>query len=306
MKRDFLSILDLNEREILYILKKAKNLKKNKKFEKILKGKILALIFEKPSLRTRVSFETGIRKLGGDVVYLSSSDIKMGEREDVKDIAKNLERWVDGIIARVFSHESLKILSENTKIPVINALSDLEHPCQILADLQTIEEYSGDYKGPLAFIGDGNNVCHSLILAFSILGGKINVASPKNYEPKEEILKKAFEISKKTGAEIKITNDPYEAVKNVKFIYTDVWASMGQEHEREERKKIFKDYQVNMNLIKAAERKVYFMHCLPAHRGEEVTDDVLDSDFSLVYEQAENRMWAQIGLFYHIYSRRKK
>jgi ornithine carbamoyltransferase len=306
MKRDFLSILDLNEKEILNILKRAKKLKKNKKFEKILKGKIFALIFEKPSLRTRVSFEAGIKKLGGESIYLSSSDIKMGQRESVKDIAKNLERWVDGIIARVFSHNTLEILSSNSRIPVINALSDLEHPCQVLADLQTIEEFSGDYKGPLAFIGDGNNVCHSLILAFSLLGGKINVATPKGYEPKEEILKKAFEISKKTKAEIKITNDPYEAIKDVKFVYTDVWASMGQEHEAEERKKVFKDYQVNMDLIKKAKGKVYFMHCLPAHRGEEVTDEVLDSDFSIVYEQAENRLWSEMALFYHIYSRRRK
>lgn len=303
MKRDFLSISDLKRDELFYILKKADDLKKNKKFGEILKGKNFALIFEKPSLRTRVSFEVGIKRLGGNSIYLSPSDIRMGEREAVKDIARNLERWVDCIIARVFSHRSLEILSENSKTVVINALSDLEHPCQILADLQTIYEYSGSYEGPLAFVGDGNNVCHSLILAFALTGGKIRVATPDGYEPKSEIIERAFKIAERTGAEIEITNDPYIAVRDAKFIYTDVWASMGQEHEAEKRRKIFKDYQVNMDLIKKAPEGVYFMHCLPAHRGEEVTDEVLDSDFSIVYDQAENRMWAQMALFYFLFKK---
>lgn len=301
MKRDFLSIFDLQREELFYILDIAKRLKKNESSESVLKNKFFALVFEKPSLRTRVSFEAGIRRLGGDCLYLAPADIKMGARESVKDIAKNLERWTDGIIARVFSHESLEILAENSKVSVINALSDLEHPCQILADLQTVYEYSQSYEGPLAFVGDGNNVCNSLILAFALTGGKIRVATPEGYEPLKDIVDRAFETAKKTGADIIITNDPHEAVKDVKFIYTDVWASMGQENEAEQRKKIFKDYQVNMDLIRKAPNGVYFMHCLPAHRGEEVTDEVLDSDFSIVYDQAENRMWAQMGLLYFLY-----
>lgn len=296
MKRDFLSMLDINQEELFKILEFAEKFKKGK-IEKVLKSKIFSLIFEKPSLRTRVSFETGIKKLGGDSIYLSQQDIGMGKRESVKDIAKNLERWTDGIISRVFSHETLIILAKESKIPVINALSDLEHPCQILADLLTVKEISGDLKGPLAFVGDGNNVCHSLILGFSLTGGEIRVATPKGYEPKKETMDKAITIAKKTGAKIIHTYDPYEAVKGAKFVYTDVWASMGQESESEIRRKIFSSYQVNFMLIKNAEKDVKFMHCLPAHRGEEVTDDVLDSEYSVVYEQAENRMWAQMGLF---------
>ncbi len=295
MKRDFLSIADLNKEEIFEIISVAQEFKKGR-YEKILKDKIFALIFEKPSLRTRVSFEAGIKKLGADTIYLSQQDIGMGKREAVKDIAKNLERWVDGIIARVYSHRTLEILSKEAKIPVINALSDLEHPCQILADLLTVKEISGELKGPLAFVGDGNNVCHSLILGFALTGGEIRVATPKGYEAKDKIIKKAKQIAEKTGAKIVHTYDPREAVKNVKFIYTDVWASMGQESEAEIRRKVFKDYQVNFELIKIADKDVKFMHCLPAHRGEEVTDEVLDADFSIVYEQAENRMWAQMGL----------
>ncbi len=296
MKRDFLSMLDIYPEELFKILEFAEKFKKEK-IEKVLKNKIFALIFEKPSLRTRVSFEAGIKKLGGDSIYLSQQDIGMGKRESVKDIAKNLERWTDGIIGRVFSHETLIILAKESKIPVINALSDLEHPCQILADLLTVKEISGALKGPLAFVGDGNNICHSLILGFSLTGGEIRVATPKGYEPKKEIMDKAIEIARKTGAKIIHTYDPYEAVKGAKFVYTDVWASMGQESEAEIRKKIFLSYQVNSKLIKNAEKDVKFMHCLPAHRGEEVADDVLDSEYSVVYQQAENRMWAQMGLF---------
>ena len=296
MKRDFLSISDINSEELLEILKYAEEFKKGN-IEKILSEKVFALIFEKPSLRTRVSFETGIKKLGGHSVYLSQQDIGMGKREAVKDIAKNLERWLDGIISRVYAHETLEILAKEAKIPVINALSDLEHPCQILADLMTVKEHSRDLKGPFAFVGDGNNVCHSLILGFALTGGEIRVATPKGYEPRKEIMDKAFEIAKKTGAKIVHTYDPYEAVKGVKFVYTDVWASMGQESEAEIRKKVFSPYQVNSDLMNRADKDAKFMHCLPAHRGEEVTDEVLDSEYSIVYDQAENRMWAQMGLF---------
>ncbi|MEN3045986.1 MAG: ornithine carbamoyltransferase [Candidatus Hydrothermales bacterium] len=295
MKRDFLSITDITLAELNRILDYSEDFKKGKS-ENFLKDKIFALIFEKPSLRTRVSFEAGIKKLGGHSIYLSQSDIGMGKREAVKDIAKNLERWVDSIVARVYSHETLITLAKESKVPVINALSDLEHPCQILADLMTIREISGDLNGPLLYVGDGNNVCHSLILGFAITGGEIRVSTPKGYEPKGEIMEKAKELSKETKSKIIFSYDPYEIVKGVKFIYTDVWASMGQEHEAEIRKKVFLPYQVNKNLIEKASSNVKFMHCLPAHRGEEVTDDVLDADYSIVYEQAENRMWAQMGL----------
>ncbi len=295
MKRDFLSISDINSKELFEILKYSEEFKKGN-IEKVLSGKIFALIFEKPSLRTRVSFETGIRKLGGDSIYLSQQDIGMGKREEVKDIARNLERWVDGIISRVYAHKTLEILAKEAKVPVINALSDLEHPCQILADLMTIKEHLGDLKGPLAFVGDGNNVCHSLLLGFALTGGEIRVSTPKGYEPKREIMDRALEIAKKTGAKILHSYDPFEAVKGARFVYTDVWASMGQESEAEIRKKVFSPYQVNLKLIKNADKSVKFMHCLPAHRGEEVEEEVIDSEYSIVYDQAENRMWAQMGL----------
>ncbi|MEN3044070.1 MAG: ornithine carbamoyltransferase [Candidatus Hydrothermales bacterium] len=296
MKRDFLSITDITSSELKQILTYSEEFKKGKS-EDFLKDKIFALIFEKPSLRTRVSFEAGIKKLGGHSIYLSQQDVGMGKRESVKDIAKNLERWVNSVISRVYSHETLNILARESNIPVINALSDLEHPCQVLADLMTIKEFSGDLNGPLLYVGDGNNVCHSLILGFALTGGEIRISTPKGYEPKKEIMEKANEIAKKTKSKIIFSYDPYEIVRGVKFIYTDVWASMGQEHEAEIRKKIFLPYQVNVSLIEKAHNDVKFMHCLPAHRGEEVTDEVLDADYSIVYEQAENRMWAQMGLF---------
>jgi ornithine carbamoyltransferase len=302
MKRDFLSITDITSQELDNIIRRAKELKDKKEFKSILIGKIIALIFEKPSLRTRVSFEAGIKKLGGDSIYLSQQDVGMGKREAVKDIAKNLERWVDGIISRVYYHSTLEILSKESKISVINALSDLEHPCQILADLLTIYEYSGTLKGPIAFVGDGNNVCHSLILGIALTGGEIRVATPKGYEPKKEIIEKAMKISKETGAKIFHTYEPMEAVRDVLFVYTDVWASMGQEKETEMRKKIFSPYQVNAELMKVADKDVKFMHCLPAHRGEEVTDEVLDADYSIIYDQAENRMWAQMALMEFLWS----
>ncbi len=284
MKRDILSILDLSREDILKIFELAEDLKSRR--DDSLKGHTLALIFEKPSLRTRVTFEVAMNQLGGSVVYLSSQDIQMGKRESVKDIAKNLSKWVDLIAARVFSHRTLLELSRNAEIPVINALSDLEHPCQVLADYFTLREVT---KPIIAWIGDGNNVCNSLILGAGLLDVNLRVATPRGYEPEREVIKKAQDM----GGDIEIFNDPIEAVKGADVIYTDVWTSMGQEEEREKRRRDFKDFQVNEELLKFAKANCLVMHCLPAHRGEEITDEVIDGKNSIVWKQAENRLYIE-------------
>lgn len=290
MKRDLISLRDLNKKEIIFLFKKTKELKKifkKKKILNLLKGRIGVLIFEKPSLRTRVTFETALKQLGGDSIYLSPNDIQMGKRESIKDIAQNLSRWVDLIIVRTFSHHITKELKEESTIPVINALDDYEHPCQALADYYTIWERENDVeKIKLGFIGDGNNVCHSLMLGAKILGIPMMVATPKGYEPDKEII----EFSKDN---VILTNDPKEVVKECEYIYTDVWVSMGKESEKEKRIIDFKGFQINSELLKLAKKNYKIMHCLPAHRGEEITDEVLDSKNSIVLEQAENRLHIQ-------------
>lgn len=291
MKRDLVSIGSLSKEEILELFELAEKLK-NKKND-ALKGKVIALIFEKPSLRTRVTFHTAMTHLGGDSIYLTSNDIKLGERESIKDVARNLSRWVQGIVARTYKHETVEELAQYADIPVINGLSDEEHPCQALGDFLTIKEIFGRVDIRLGYVGDGNNVCNSLLLGGGLLGTKIRVASPKGYEPKEVYIKKAREFAKSSNAEISITNHPIEAVKDADIVYTDVWASMGQEAEREVRKKIFENYQVNSLLLKYAKENCKFMHCLPAHRGEEVTDEVIDGPCSVVLHQAENRLHIQ-------------
>ncbi len=295
MKKDFISIHDLTNYEFHEIMDLTKRMKKNpSKFRTVLRDKILAMIFQKPSLRTRMTFEVGMLQLGGEAVYLAPSDIQMGSREGVRDIGKNMERWVDGIMIRTFGHNIILELAESTKIPVINALTDLLHPCQALADFFTLVEKKGSPAGlKLAYVGDGNNVCHSLMLAAARAGTKMAIATPPGYEPKPEIVNWAEEDGKETGFELTITNDPVEAVNGADAVYTDVWASMGQEAEKEARKKIFLPYQVNMELFSKAKKEAYFMHCLPAHRGEEVTDEVIDSANSIVYDQAENRLHVQ-------------
>ncbi|TET99626.1 MAG: ornithine carbamoyltransferase, partial [Candidatus Stahlbacteria bacterium] len=298
MRKDFVSITDLNRNEFMGLIKEAINLKKERgKAKEPLKGKILAMIFEKPSLRTRVTFQTGIYELGGMGIYLAPSDIKIGERESIGDVAKNLSRWVHGIMARTFYHSTVTELAENASIPVINGLSDLEHPCQVLADFQTIYEKKGDFKGiKLAYIGDGNNVCHSLLLASGLLGLDIRVAHPEGYGPKEDIIKNAMDFASTTGGSIMITNDPIEAVENADVVYTDIWASMGQKHEAEERRKIFVPYQVNEELVTHAKKDYIFLHCLPAIRGEEVSAGVIEGHNSAVFDEAENRLHAQKAL----------
>jgi len=305
VKKDFLSILDLSVEEAHELIDFSLKVKKGRVNEKTLDGKVLALIFEKPSLRTRVTFERAIYDLGGKPIYLSNNDIRLGQRESVKDVSRNLEKWVDGIVARVFAHSTLIEMAENVRIPVVNALSDLEHPCQIVGDYLTIFEKSGKTKVNLAFIGDGNNVANSLMLMTALLGGKFTIACPEGYEPNKNLYEKAIEISKTTGAKIEIVRDPKQAVKDADFIYTDVWASMGQEQEAEQRRQIFKNYKVDSELLKVAPSHVAVLHCLPAHRGEEITDEVLDGPHSIVLDQAENRLHSEkailIKLFRNIY-----
>ncbi|MFH1824661.1 MAG: ornithine carbamoyltransferase [Candidatus Firestonebacteria bacterium] len=291
--KDLVSIADLSKDEILFILKKAKEFKNKKIKETSLKGKSVAMIFEKPSTRTRVSFEVGIYELGGHLIYLSANEIHLSRGETISDTAKVLSRYVNGIILRTYSHNNVVELAKHSDVPVINALSDFEHPCQILADLFTIQEKKGLKNIKITFVGDGdNNVTNSLILGCSILNIELNVSSPVGYEPKGKILKMAKDINK--SAKISITNDPKEGVKLADVIYTDVWTSMGMEKEKESRKKVFKDFQINKNLLEWIGKKDYLiMHCLPAHRGEEITDEILDGDNSVAFDQAENRLHAQ-------------
>jgi ornithine carbamoyltransferase len=295
MLEDFISIHDLTLYEFSQILDLTREIKERpQRFQRKLKNKILAMIFEKPSLRTRVTFEVGMLQLGGEAIYLSPSDIQMGTRESAFDVAKNLERWVDGIMIRTFAHKDVVELAQAAGIPVINGLTDLLHPCQAMADFFTIKEKQGDLQNfKLAYVGDGNNVCHSLLFAAAKAGSTMSIATPRGFEPKPEIVSQAEEDAKDTGAKFSFSNDPLEAVKEADAVYTDVWTSMGQEHEKEKRGKIFAAYQVNRKLMAKAKANALFMHCLPAHRGEEVTDDVIDSSQSVVYYQAENRLHIQ-------------
>jgi ornithine carbamoyltransferase len=294
------SLYDLTREEIEQILKTSELLKLqllHGQERALLKGKTLAMIFEKPSTRTRVSFEVGMWQLGGYPLYLSANDLQLGRGETIADTAQVLSRYVDGIMARVFAHQTILDLVKYSRVPVINGLSDFTHPCQGLADLFTIYEKKGRFSGlRLAYVGDGNNVAHSLLYGCSKVGMDIIIASPKGYEPHPDVVSQAKKEAKRNGGEVKVTNDPKEAVKGADIVYTDVWASMGKEKEREERIKIFKPYQVNGNLVKGAKGNYIFMHCLPAHRGEEVTDEVADSRNSIIFDQAENRLHTQKAL----------
>jgi len=295
MQKDFLSIRDLSVYEFGQMLDQAAEVKKHPaKYRKALKGKILAMIFQKPSLRTRMTFEAGMLRLGGEAIYLAPSDISLGSREGAYDIGKNLERWVDGIMIRTFGHQIAVDLAASAKIPVINALTDLSHPCQAMADFLTLREHKGALSSlKLAYVGDGNNVCNSLMLAAARGGTKMAVATPAGYEPKKEIVEAARADGKDTGFALTLTHSAEEAVTGADAVYTDVWASMGQESEKEARAKIFAPYQVNARLMAHAGQGALFMHCLPAHRGDEVTDEVIDAPYSVVYDEAENRLHAQ-------------
>jgi ornithine carbamoyltransferase len=292
---DFLSLRDFTPEQVRHLLDLAVDIKKQPEaFSAALKGKTLALIFEKPSLRTRVSFDVGIQQLGGFSVYLSPAEINLGKRESIHDVAKNLERMVQGIMIRTFAHEIVVEMAREASVPVINGLTDYSHPCQAMADFLTVREVKGRTEGiKLAFVGDGNNVAHSLMFAGALLGAHISVVTPPGYEPKADAIAWATAQSAKTGGSLVITNDPVGGVRGADVIYTDVWASMGQEDEAAARKKIFIPYQVNEAMVAHAKPDVSFMHCLPAHRGEEVTAGVIDSPRSVVFQEAENRLHAQ-------------
>ncbi len=291
--RDFLSAADLSRDAALQMFALAADLKQRWKAGRRgapLAGRTLALIFEKPSLRTRVTFEVGIIQLGGRAVHLSGHEIGLGTRESVPDVARNLSRWVDGIAARVYAHETVETLARHASIPVINGLSDLEHPCQALADFFTLWERGVDFTSMrLAWVGDGNNVCHSVLILGALLGASLVVACPPGYAPEERVQATV----RRLGGRLEITDDPGRAAAGADVVYTDVWTSMGQEAEREQRLEAFSRYQVNAAVVGAAKPTALVMHCLPAHRGEEITDAVLDGPQSIVLDQAENRLHAQ-------------
>lgn len=298
--RDLLELDDYSTEEIQYLLDLAIELKRKQKNGEVyqpLKGKTIGLIFEKSSTRTRVSFEVGAFQLGAHALFLSKNDIQLGRGEIISDTAQVLSRYLDGIMIRTFGHNNVVDLAKYASVPVINGLSDLAHPCQVLADYQTILEHKGKLKGlKLAYIGDGNNMAHSLMIGGAKLGVHVSVASPEGYEPDAEVVKASREIAKETGAQIIVTRSPQEAVKDADVIYTDVWASMGFEEEQKIREAAFKDYQVDEELAKGAKSDYLFMHCLPAHRGEEVSEGVIDGKNSVIFDQAENRLHAQKAL----------
>lgn len=296
--RDFLTLADFQTDEILYFLKEAKelkNLQKQGNPHPYLSGKVLGMIFEKSSTRTRVSFEVGILQLGGHAIFLSSKDIQLGRGESISDTAKVLSRYVDCIMIRTFSHQSVEELAKHASVPVINGLTDTHHPTQVMADLLTILEYKGKLSGlKLCYLGDGNNnMAHSLMEGAVKVGMHISIASPSGYLPNGNITEKAIEVGKQTGSMIMITNDPIVAMKEADVVVTDVWTSMGQEAETEKRWKVFQPYQVNEELCKHAKNDYIFLHCLPAHRGEEVTAEIIDGPHSVVMDEAENRLHAQ-------------
>jgi ornithine carbamoyltransferase len=298
--KDFIGVADLDGPRLATVLERAARLKHDRQIGRphmLLPGRIVALIFQKPSLRTRVSFEVGMRELGGQALYLSPAEVGLGERESPSDVARVLSRMVHGIVARTFSHCDVEILAAEATIPVVNGLTDVEHPCQALADLQTMQEHAGRLQGvTVAYVGDGNNVTHSLMLAAPHVGVGMRIATPPAYRPDAEITRRAEALAEEAGTELSLMDDPYAAVRGADFIYTDTWYSMGQEAEAAERRPTFRSYQVNAELLRAAGPSVKILHCLPAHRGDEITDDVLDGPSSVVYDQAENRLHAQKAL----------
>ncbi|MDD1769526.1 MAG: ornithine carbamoyltransferase [Methanomassiliicoccales archaeon] len=291
MKLDLISILDVKD-DLEDLLDSAMRLKGGAlRSREPLKGKTLAMIFEKSSTRTRVSFEAGMSQLGGHALYLSPKEMQMGRGETIGDTARVLSRYVDAIMYRAFNHEFMKELATNASIPVINGLDDVEHPCQTLADLMTIKEQKDKFDGlKLAYVGDGNNVCNSLMLGAAIVGMDFAAACPEGYEPKPSFVTEAKKIAKKTGSKVSVVQQPTVAASGADVLYTDVWVSMGQEEETKRREKLFKPYQINSELLKKANDDAIVMHCLPAHRGMEITADVIDGPQSVVFEQAENRL----------------
>lgn len=296
--KDLLTIHDLSQEELAEILETAARLKMEQKAgipHPLLKGKTLAMIFEKSSTRTRVSFETGIFQLGGQGLFLSTRDIQLGRGEPVKDTARVLSRYVDGIMIRTFAHSEVEEFAEYASVPVINALTDLLHPCQVLTDLLTMQEYKGkNLKGlHFAYIGDGNNMANSYLYGCAKAGIHCTIACPKGYEPDAQVLANALEDAKETGAELRIVEDPAEAAKDADVLATDTWTSMGEEAEKEVREKVFQGYQINKDLLALADRKAIVLHCLPAYRGKEITEDVLEGYADVIFDEAENRLHTQ-------------
>ncbi len=293
--QDFTCDLDFSQDEVSYLLDLADQVKAFPgRFADAFRGRTLSLLFEKPSLRTRMTFEIAIKQLGGDSVLGTGM---VGDREPIKDVARNLDRWTQGIVARVYSQTTIDELAKWSNVPVINALSDLYHPCQALADILTLRERFGNLDGVnLTFVGDGNNVAHSLMLSATRLGVNVTICTPQGYGPNAEIVAQAEAMAAISGASLKVTTDPEDAVSGANAVYTDVWTSMGAEQEADKRRKAFRKYQVNESLFALAAQDAIFMHCLPAHRGEEVTDEVIESPQSVVFDQAENRLHAQKAL----------
>lgn len=308
MKKDFISIADWSSKELTNILKLSQQIKKTpSRFANTLRGKSIALIFEKQSLRTHVTFEIGAKQLGAHTVYLTNADISLGKRESIDDVTKNLERWVDAVVIRTYDHKNLERMGEIGKLSVINALTDFEHPCQAVGDFFTLLEHYKTVRGrKFAWVGDGNNVCHSLMLFAAKMGMHFTAATPAIHTPDKTVLETAQQEAQKTGAQIQLTTDPFEAVKNADVVYTDVWVSMGQEGNRDTKMKAFDGFQVNAALMKQAKPTALFMHCLPAHRGEEVTDEVMDSPQSVVFQQAENRLHSQKAILAMLLQKRKR
>jgi ornithine carbamoyltransferase len=293
--KHFLSLKDVSPEEMNRLFDLSADVKKNPdKYSKSLNGKTLGMIFQKSSTRTRVSFEVGMYQLGGHALFLSSSDIQIGRGETIADTSRVLSRMVSMIMARVYGHDVVEDLARFGSVPVINGLSDFSHPCQAVADYFTLHERWGSVKGrKIAYVGDGNNVCHSLLYGAAILGMHISVGAPEGYKPEQQVVDFSKELSRKTGGSVRVVTDPREAVRDADCVYTDVWASMGQEKEYQERKKIFDGYQVNASLFSLAKKDAIFLHCLPAHRGDEVTDEVIESSNSAVWDEAENRLHTQ-------------
>ena len=299
MKRDIISILDMKDdfEDILAsAAKMKKELKEPKKGQKHrpLEGKVMGMVFEKPSLRTRVSFEVGMKQLGGHAIYIGPDEVQIGKRESVSDVANVLSRYVNVIMYRAFSNQIMRELAKHASVPVINGLDDLEHPCQCAADLLTVIEKKKKLAGlRLVYVGDGNNVCNSLLLGCALTGMNMRAATPKDFKPNADILSKAQEIAKTKGCSIEVHSNPFEAVEGADVVYTDTWVSMGQEAEKAQREKLFLPYQVNEKLVEKAAKDYIFLHCLPAHRGLEVSAEVIDGPHSVVFDEAENRMHAQ-------------
>lgn len=295
--KDFLTLVDFNKEEIYQLLDLAKRLKQETKIgieHKVLKDKVLVMIFSKPSLRTRVSFEVGIYQLGGRSIVLKQDEINLGVRETIADTARTISRYADGVMIRTFAQADVVEFAKYATVPVINGLTDSSHPCQVLADLMTVREKFGELENlKLTYLGDGNNMAHSLLIGCALVGMDVTIGCPEGFNPDENYIKRAEEIALKSDSKIEIINNPQEAVKNANVIYTDVWASMGQETEAEKRKELFKSFQVNSKLLEGASDDVIVLHCLPAHREEEITEEVLESNAHVIFEQAENRLHAQ-------------